>query len=41
MGPISNFQPCLPEEDEDHLLAEMLLDVEGALGFLEAVKDNG
>lgn len=29
-GPISKFQPCLPQEAEDALLVERLLDVEGA-----------
>jgi ATP-dependent Lhr-like helicase len=33
-GVISKFQPCLPEEAEDRLLAEKLLDLPGALRFL-------
>jgi ATP-dependent helicase Lhr and Lhr-like helicase len=33
-GVISKFQPCLPEEAEDRLLAEKLLDLPGTLRFL-------
>ncbi len=33
-GPISKFQPCLPEDAEDRLLVERLLDVPGTLHFL-------
>lgn len=40
-GMISKFQPCLPEEAEDRLLAERLLDLPGALRFLGSVKVNG
>ncbi|MBT9556631.1 MAG: hypothetical protein IV100_11415 [Myxococcales bacterium] len=29
-GLVSKFQPCLPEDDERRLVAERLLDVEGA-----------
>ena len=29
-GPVSKFQPCLPRDAEDRLLADALLDVEGA-----------
>jgi len=35
-GTVSKFQPCLPGDDEDRLLAEKLLDLEGALAFLKA-----
>ena len=40
-GMISKFQPCLPEEAEDRLLAERLLDLPGTLRFLAGVKVNG
>ncbi len=40
-GMLSKFQPCLPAEDEDRLLAERLLDVRGTRGFLEAVRVVG
>lgn len=33
-GRLSKFQPCLPEEEEDRLLADLLLDVEGTRRFL-------
>lgn len=33
-GVISKFQPCLPEDAEDRLLAEKLLDLPGTLRFL-------
>src|SRR4029453_12815530 len=40
-GMLSKFQPCLPEEAEDRLLAERLLDRPGTLRFLASVKMNG
>lgn len=40
-GTVSKFQPCLPEEAEDRLLAERLLDHAGTLRFLATVKVNG
>lgn len=40
-GLLSKFQPCLPEEAEDRLLAERLLDLEGTLRFLTSVKVSG
>ena len=40
-GMISKFQPCLPEDAEDRLLSERLLDLEGMLRFLANVKVNG
>jgi ATP-dependent Lhr-like helicase len=40
-GAISKFQPCLPEDAEDKLLAEKLLDLSGTLRFLGAVKVAG
>ncbi len=40
-GMLSKFQPCLPAEDEDRLLAERLLDVRGTRGFLEGVRVVG
>ena len=40
-GMLSKFQPCLPEEAEDRLLAERLLDRTGTLHFLANVKVNG
>lgn len=33
-GRISKFQPCLPEGDEERLLAERILDMPGTLQFL-------
>jgi ATP-dependent helicase Lhr and Lhr-like helicase len=35
-GQVSKFQPCLPVEAEDHLVAEKLLDVDGVVAFLHA-----
>lgn len=40
-GMLSKFQPCLPEEAEDRLLSDRLLDQPGTLRFLAAVKVNG
>lgn len=40
-GALSKFQPCLPPEDEDRLLAERLLDVRGTEGFLAGVRVVG
>src|SRR5262249_48276219 len=40
-GMLSKFQPCLPEEAEDRLLAERLLDRPATLRFLASVKMNG
>jgi ATP-dependent Lhr-like helicase len=40
-GMLSKFQPCLPEEAEDRLLSERLLDQAGTLRFLASVKVNG
>ncbi|MFO0554340.1 MAG: DEAD/DEAH box helicase [Polyangiaceae bacterium] len=40
-GMLSKFQPCLPQEAEDRLLSERLLDQVGTLRFLTAVKVNG
>ncbi len=40
-GMLSKFQPCLPEDAEDRLLAERLLDHPGTLRFLGSVKVNG
>ena len=40
-GMLSKFQPCLPEEAEDRLLAERLLDQPATLRFLASVKVNG
>jgi ATP-dependent Lhr-like helicase len=40
-GRISKFQPCLPPEAEDRLLAERLLDVPGTLRFLSTVRVGG
>jgi ATP-dependent Lhr-like helicase len=40
-GMLSKFQPCLPEDAEDRLLAERLLDLAGTLRFLGTVKING
>jgi ATP-dependent Lhr-like helicase len=40
-GMLSKFQPCLPEDAEDRLLAERLLDHPGMLRFLASVRVNG
>jgi ATP-dependent Lhr-like helicase len=40
-GMVSKFQPCLPEEAEDRLLAERLLDLAGTLHFLGAATIGG
>jgi ATP-dependent Lhr-like helicase len=40
-GMVSKFQPCLPEEAEDRLLAERLLDLTGTLHFLGTTKVGG
>ncbi|MSP17151.1 MAG: DEAD/DEAH box helicase [Myxococcales bacterium] len=40
-GMLSKFQPCMPEDAEDRLLAERLLDQPGTLRFLGNVKVNG
>lgn len=40
-GPLSKFQPCLPEDAENRLLAERLLDYSGTLRFLASVDVNG
>ncbi len=40
-GVVSKFQPCLPEDAEDRLLAERLLDLPGTLHFLGSVKISG
>lgn len=40
-GMVSKFQPCLPEDAEDRLLAERLLDIAGALRFLATTSING
>jgi ATP-dependent Lhr-like helicase len=40
-GMVSKFQPCLPEEAEDRLLAERLLDLAGALRFVGSVRVGG
>lgn len=40
-GMLSKFQSCLPEETEDRLLSERLLDQPGTLRFLATVKVNG
>jgi ATP-dependent Lhr-like helicase len=40
-GMLSKFQPCLPEDAEDRLLAERLLDHAGTLRFLANVEVNG
>jgi ATP-dependent Lhr-like helicase len=37
-GSLSKFQPCLPEEAENHLLAERLLDLPGTLQFLAGLR---
>ncbi len=40
-GMVSKFQPCLPEDAEDRLLAEKLLDLAGTLAFLGTVVVGG
>ncbi len=40
-GMLSKLQPCLPDEAEDRLLSERLLDQAGTLRFLANVKVNG
>lgn len=40
-GMVSKFQPCLPEDAEDRLLAERLLDLPATLRFLGSVTVNG
>jgi ATP-dependent Lhr-like helicase len=40
-GRISKFQPCLPQEAENRLLAERLLDVPGTLRFLGSLRVGG
>ncbi len=40
-GTVSKFQPCLPEDAEDRLLAEKLLDLAGTLRFLGSAKVSG
>lgn len=40
-GMVSKFQPCLPEDAEDRLLAERLLDLPGTLHYLGTVTVNG
>jgi ATP-dependent Lhr-like helicase len=40
-GLVSKFQPCLPQDAEDRLLAERLLDLPGALRFLATTSVNG
>src|SRR5437016_6867004 len=40
-GMLSKFQPCLPQDAEDRLLAERLLDLPATLRFLGSVKVNG
>lgn len=40
-GMVSKFQPCLPEEAEDRMLAERLLDLPGTLHYLGTVTVNG
>jgi ATP-dependent Lhr-like helicase len=37
-GLVSKFQPCLPQEAEDRLLAERLLDVEGTRKFMAGMR---
>ena len=36
-GTLSKFQPCLPQEAEDRLMADRLLDVPGTVRFVESV----
>jgi ATP-dependent Lhr-like helicase len=40
-GTVSKFQPCLPAEAEDRLLAEKLLNLAGTLHFLGETKIGG
>lgn len=40
-GMVSKFQPCLPEDAEDRLLADRLLDLPGTLRFLGSVTVGG
>jgi hypothetical protein len=40
-GMLSKFQPCLPADAENRLLAERLVDQSGTLRFLTAMKVNG
>ncbi|MBK6520477.1 MAG: DEAD/DEAH box helicase [Polyangiaceae bacterium] len=40
-GVVSKFQPCLPKDAEDRLLAERLLDLPGTLAFLGQVVVGG
>lgn len=40
-GMVSKFQPCLPQDAEDRLLAERLLDFAGTLRFLATTSVNG
>jgi ATP-dependent Lhr-like helicase len=40
-GRLSKFQPCLPKEAEERLLAERLLDLPGTLRFLSLVWMDG
>ena len=40
-GTVSKFQPCLPREAEDRLLAERLLDLAGTLHFLGTTRMAG
>src|SRR5690606_27634845 len=38
-GVVSKFQPCLPAEAEDRLLAEKFLDLAGTLRFVAQLQD--
>jgi hypothetical protein len=40
-GMVSKFQPCLPEDAENRLLAERLLDLVGTLRFIGSVSVGG
>jgi ATP-dependent Lhr-like helicase len=40
-GMVSKFQPCLPAEAEDQLLAERLLDLDGTTRFLGRIEVGG
>jgi ATP-dependent Lhr-like helicase len=40
-GMVSKFQPCLPQDAEDRLLAEKLLDLAGTLAFLGTATVGG
>lgn len=40
-GVVSKFQPCLPEDAENRLLAERLLDLRGTLRFLGGLQEGG